>query len=202
MTLRLSGGRRLRSPPGAVARPTPSRVRLAVMDLLARELQGCRWLDLCCGSGVMSCEALQRGAREVVAVERDRRVAAVARANLQMVSEGLGSGEVSLICADVQRWLSRSTPAMQDAINSRGLGFDVIYADPPYRAGLYGPLARLISRGGWLRTGGTMLWECASDHVPDVPPGWQRLGLRRYGGSSVLLLSQEVQDPRPLHISG
>ena len=92
--------------------------------------------------------------------------------------------------------------AMEDALDSRGLSFDVIYADPPYRAGLYGTLARLISNGGWLRTGGTMLWECASDHVPEVPPGWKSLGLRRYGGSSVLLLTQAVVDPRPSRVSG
>ena len=39
------------------------------MNILAPHLQDCRWLDLCSGSGVMGCEALQRGARCVVAVE-------------------------------------------------------------------------------------------------------------------------------------
>ena len=89
MSLRISGGRRLQSPPGTVARPTAARVRLAVMNLLADRLAGCHWLDLCCGSGVMGCEALQRGAALVVAVEQDRRVAAVARANLEAVARGL-----------------------------------------------------------------------------------------------------------------
>ena len=70
MSLRLSGGRRLQSPPGSAARPTAARVRLAVMNLLAAEIPGCRWLDLCSGSGVMACEALRRGASEVVAVEQ------------------------------------------------------------------------------------------------------------------------------------
>ena len=88
MTLRLSGGRRLQSPPGSTARPTAALVRLAVMNLLAARVPGSRWLDLCCGSGVMACEALQRGAAEVVAVERDRRIAAVARANLELVRQG------------------------------------------------------------------------------------------------------------------
>ena len=85
MSLRVSGGRRLQSPPGSTARPTAARVRLAVMNLLAAEVPGSRWLDLCCGSGVMACEALLRGASEVVAVERDRRIAAVARSNLAAV---------------------------------------------------------------------------------------------------------------------
>ena len=85
MTLRISGGRKLQSPPGEIARPTASRVRLAVMNLLARELPGCRWLDLCCGSGVMACEAIQRGAGAVVAIEQDRRIAAIAKAGADII---------------------------------------------------------------------------------------------------------------------
>ncbi|MEB3271085.1 MAG: RsmD family RNA methyltransferase [Synechococcus sp.] len=114
VTLRLSGGRRLQSPPGVTARPTAARVRQAVMNLLAADLPGSHWLDLCCGSGVMACEALQRGAIRVVAIERDRRVAAVARANLEAVAGSLrGSGavpELRVIQADALHWLSRSAP--------------------------------------------------------------------------------------------
>ena len=88
MSLRVSGGRRLQSPPGALARPTAARVRLAVINRLAPRLAGCRWLDLCCGSGAMACEALHHGAALVVGVEQDRRIAAVARANLETVAAG------------------------------------------------------------------------------------------------------------------
>ena len=70
MALRLSGGRRLHSPKGEVARPTTARVRQAVMNMFAVELRGCRWLELCGGSGVMACEALQRGAAAVLLVEK------------------------------------------------------------------------------------------------------------------------------------
>ncbi len=108
MSLRLSGGRRLKSPPGSLARPTPARVRLAVMNLLAAELRGCHWLDLCCGSGAMACEALQRGAARAVAVERDRRLAALARANLEAVRGGLEPRpQVEVHASEVLRWLQR-----------------------------------------------------------------------------------------------
>ncbi len=114
MSLRLSGGRRLQSPPGELARPTAARVRQAVFNLLAPELPGCRWLDLCCGSGVMACEALQRGARQVVAVERDRRIAAVARANLSAVAGGLRRQDpppsIEVVQAEVLSWLARPLP--------------------------------------------------------------------------------------------
>ena len=188
MTLRLSGGRRLQSPPGSTARPTAARVRLAVMNLLAARVPGSRWLDLCCGSGVMACEALQRGAAEVVAVERDRRIAAVARANLELVRQGRSAApEAAPRCRvdgdEVLRWLARPCEAP----------FDLIYADPPYAAGLYAPIAAAVLRGGWLAPGGILVWECASDGVPEVPPGWLVRDQRRYGGSTVVLLEMAIR---------
>lgn len=183
MTLRLSGGRRLQSPPGSTARPTAARVRLAVMNLLANRVPGSRWLDLCCGSGVMACEALQRGAAEVVAIERDRRIAAVARANLALAQRSRPAAAQEPPCwrvegDEVLRWLARSETS----------AFDLIYADPPYAAGLHVPIAAAVLRGGWLAPGGILVWECASDGVPELPPGWRCRDQRRYGGSTVVLL--------------
>jgi 16S rRNA (guanine(966)-N(2))-methyltransferase RsmD len=155
-------------------------VRLAVIDLLGARLRDSRWLDLCCGSGAMACEALQRGAREVVAVEQDRRVAAVARANLTAVARGRPGCAASVHCAEVTRWLAR-----------RGdTGFDLIYADPPWSGGLYPALAEGVVAGNWLRPGGTMVWECPREHPPGVPQGWLLLDRRRYGGTELLLLRQ------------
>jgi 16S rRNA (guanine966-N2)-methyltransferase len=192
VTLRLSGGRRLQSPPGATARPTAARVRQAVLNLLASELPGCRWLDLCCGSGVMACEALQRGAAEVVAIERDRRVAAVARANLEAVAGGMGSPQprVRVIQAEAHRWLLAQAPAaaLAEDAPARERPFDLIYLDPPWPAGLHGRLSEDLLRGGWVTPDGTLVWECPSDQVPEVPTGWSLRDQRRYGGSSVVLL--------------
>ena len=193
MSLRLSGGRRLQSPPGHTARPTSSRVRLAVMNLLAPELPGCAWLDLCSGSGVMACEALQRGARRVVAVEQDRRIAAVARANLEAVAQGVAqiAGAVprwEVHCREVSRWLAQA-PA-QEAACAGAEGFDLIYADPPYAAGLYATIAAGVAAGPWLKPAGTLVWECASSAVPETPQGWQRHDERRYGSTSLVLLQR------------
>ena len=207
MSLRLSGGRRLLSPPGSGARPTAARVRLAVMNLLAADIPGCRWLDLCSGSGVMACEALQRGASEVVAVERDRRIAAVARANLELIQAGMTEGtaegstlaetmsgpRVMLVADDVMRWLNRDAGLGKrrrpgNGVTGTNRDFDLIYADPPYRGNLYEGIAEGVSRGGWLRPGGTMVWECSSSDPPSVPQGWRLIDERRYGGTGLILL--------------
>ena len=182
MSLRLSGGRRLQSPPGDRARPTASRVRLAVINMLAPRLAGSRWLDLCSGSGVMACEALQHGASLVVAVEQDRRIAKVTQANLAAVAGGLPPSSV--------RWQVHGQEALQWLRQGPGSqSFDLIYCDPPYAAGLYGPLADAIAAGTWLAPQGLLIWECASADLPALPPGWTLEKQRRYGGTTVMLLS-------------
>ena len=52
--LRLTGGRRLRSPIGKLTRPTTARVREAVMNILGSRLNGSSWLDICSGSGAVA----------------------------------------------------------------------------------------------------------------------------------------------------
>ena len=189
MTLRISGGRKLLSPPGEIVRPTASRVRLAVMNLLGPELPGCRWLDLCCGSGVMACEAIQRGAETVVAIEQDRRIAAIAKANLQAVAQGSPTNPRFWVhCSDVKLWLARGAGASSDSAKDRAGAFDLIYADPPYAAGLYDAIAAGVNRGGWLKPNGLMVWEYATNGPPSLPAGWQLADQRRYGSTSVMLL--------------
>ena len=189
MALRLSGGRKLQSPPGDTARPTPSRVRLAVMNMLSAELPGARWLDLCCGSGVMGCEALQRGAIEVMAVDQDRRMATTARRNLEMVAEAqTPAAAVEVAIQEVLRWLQQGPSAGTGDVEPRS--FDLIYADPPYAAGLYGAIAKAVAERGWLKTDGLLLLECSSGEMPEQPPGWRLIKERRYGGSTVLMLRQ------------
>ena len=187
MSLRLSGGRRLQSPPGSTARPTPSRVRLAVMNMLAAELPGCRWLDLFCGSGVMGCEALQRGAAAVVAVDQQRSMASTSRNNLELTASGLTpSPELQVVCQEVVGWLQSGPMAEQRP-------FDLIYADPPYAAELYGSVARSVRQGGWLERHGLLLLECSSTALPACSgeefEGWELLKQKRYGSSTVLMLS-------------
>ncbi len=212
MSLRLSGGRRLQSPPPNGARPTPARVRQAVMNMLAPELPGCSWLDLCCGSGAMACEALQRGAARVVAVDRDRRHAALARANLEAVAAGLASSRgqppaVQVHHCEALLWLRNNRSAANAnakaaghatatansaAIATEPNSFDLIYADPPYAAGLYEALAAALHQGDWLRAEGQLLLECGSSLMPPVPENWQLVDQRRYGSTTLLRLKKAL----------
>jgi hypothetical protein len=64
-------------------RPTTDRIREAWMSSLLGRLEGARVLDLFAGSGALGLEALSRGAKEAVFVERSRGALAALRANIE-----------------------------------------------------------------------------------------------------------------------
>jgi len=116
----LYGGRRLVAPAGSQTRPTSDRVREALFSVLGPSVQGARVLDLFAGSGALGIEALSRGARHAVFVDRSHKAIAAVRANL----EALG------IDADVRPIEARA--ALRTA-SGRREAYDLVFLDPPYR---------------------------------------------------------------------
>jgi 16S rRNA (guanine966-N2)-methyltransferase len=161
-------GRKLRFPaevPGL--RPTPDRVRETVFNWLRDEVAGSRCLDLYAGSGALGLEALSRGAREVVFVDRDPRVVRYLSAALDVF--GSNAGCVSR--ADAEAFL-----------RVPGEPFDIVFLDPPFAAGLLPALVAAIDRHGWVRPGGLVYLEAAADQgVPTLPHGWSLHRSKRAG---------------------
>jgi 16S rRNA G966 N2-methylase RsmD len=93
--LRIVGGawrsRRLRFSAARGLRPTPDRLRETLFNWLGPWIVGRRVLDLYAGSGALGIEALSRGAREAVFVERSAAVAAALRENLARLGVGTDS---------------------------------------------------------------------------------------------------------------
>ena len=180
--LRLISGRRLLSPRGSATRPTTARVREAVMNIVRPRLMDCRWLDLCSGSGVMACEAIERGARSVTAVERDPRCASICKRNLEAVATShAAQTKVKVVKRDVLLWLQ------QDWQES---GFDLIYFDPPYDGGLYQKTLALLGKQPWLEPDGLLICEHRSGQPPSPGEDWTVVDQRRYGTSSLVLISR------------
>ena len=85
-SLRLLGGQRIQSPKGLATRPTTSRVREAVMNLLSRRINNSNWLDLYSGSGIIGCEAIEHGANSVLAIEANRKTFKICESNLNKIA--------------------------------------------------------------------------------------------------------------------
>jgi 16S rRNA (guanine966-N2)-methyltransferase len=113
--------RRLHTVAGQGTRPTSDRARAGLFDWLGPRIDGMRVLDLYAGTGALGIEALSRGAREAIFVERARAALQVLRRNL----DELGLRErTRVVEADLARGLGPLAAKL-------GV-FDLVLADPPY----------------------------------------------------------------------
>jgi 16S rRNA (guanine966-N2)-methyltransferase len=78
--------RKLKSVPGLAVRPTPDRLRESLFSILAPRIQGAIFLDAYAGSGAVGIEALSRGAKHVVFIERSAQALAILRENLSALA--------------------------------------------------------------------------------------------------------------------
>lgn len=147
MSLRIYGNRSLKTVPGLTTRPTAARVREAVFNIWQGEIEGCRWLDLCAGSGTMGAEALCRGAAEVIGIEQSAKACAVIEQNWRQVAQPGQTFRV--IQGDV----------VQRLATLAGQSFDRIYFDPPYASDLYPPVIRAIAQYNLLAPDGEFAVE-------------------------------------------
>ncbi|HTO71689.1 MAG TPA: 16S rRNA (guanine(966)-N(2))-methyltransferase RsmD [Myxococcota bacterium] len=164
-------GRRLSSVPGRETRPTTDRARAGVFDWLGSRVEAARVLDLFAGTGALGIEALSRGAREAVFVERARPALRVLRENV--ASLGLGD-RARVVERDLARGLG---PVAAD-----GAVFELVFADPPYEGDW---LARLVSCETLFRLLGpdaVVIAERSARAAPESGAGRLVLrGTKRYG---------------------
>jgi len=186
--VRIIGGawrsRIIRFPPKKQLRPTPDRVRETVFNWLGQDLTGRSCLDLFAGSGALGFEAASRGARRVVMVEGDRACCTALAAS----RSALAAASVELKCADALEFL-----------RSGAERYDVIFIDPPFRAGYWPRLAPLLPR--CMAPGALVYLEGAGE--PEVPAGWEVLKQGRAGQVRFQLLKRtehEQQGGVPGHV--
>lgn len=164
--VRIIGGtwrsRIIRFPSKKQLRPTPDRVRETLFNWLGQDLTGTACLDLFAGSGALGFEAASRGARRVVMVEEDRECCAALVAN----RSALGAASVELKCSDALEFLRGSDER-----------FDVIFLDPPFRAGYWPRLLPLLPR----RMASKALVYREGAGALEVPAGWDAVKQGRAG---------------------
>ena len=140
--MRLTGGnergRRLKAPRGLRTRPTAAKVREAIFNILGPPPDGAV-LDLFAGTGALGMEALSRGAKRAVFVERDRNALSALRANLRELGV---EGRSTVIGADVRTGLRRLAASIAH-VDDR---FAWVFMDPPYADQTEGIMAELSQR--------------------------------------------------------
>jgi len=108
--------RRLKTLTGLTTRPTPDRLRETLFNVLAPMIDGCVFLDAYAGTGAVGIEALSRGARKCVFVEKNRAAVEVIRENLATL--GL-ENRAEVYTGKAQAVIERASA-------------DIVFLDPPY----------------------------------------------------------------------
>ena len=190
--MKLISGKRIESPLNKKTRPTSSKVREALINILGNKLRGASWLDLCSGSGAMACEALQKGVKRVLAIEKQRETAKICKKNLIDVSNTMDQSiHIEVICNELISFLKKGPKNqkiqfVKDCQNPEK--FDFVFLDPPYESEVYEITQELLLSKEWIKESTTLICECSSKSMPRIHNGWKLNKEKFYGSTSLIFL--------------
>ncbi|HVE76513.1 MAG TPA: 16S rRNA (guanine(966)-N(2))-methyltransferase RsmD [Actinomycetota bacterium] len=172
-----AGGRRLKGAELEGIRPTSDKLKGAVFSRLADGVEGIDVLDLYSGSGALGIEALSRGARSAVFIEKNPAAARIIEENLK--TTGLLE-KAEVVRTAVDQYLQGPAPEPP---------FGLVLMDPPYEEGLPLEALALLRTGGFVVAGAHVVVEISSRNLPaDAPEGFDLEAERRYGDGAVVYL--------------
>ena len=116
-------GKNLASPKDDRVRPTTTRIKETLFNVLQGYSTDAVVLDLFAGSGALGIECISRGAKEVVFVDNSKDSIELVRRNLQGID-----GNFKVVNSDFSGVLRNAYVT--------GKKFDMIFVDPPYASGL------------------------------------------------------------------
>ena len=127
----LAKGKKLKTLEGIDVRPTIDRIKEAIFSAIHFDLPGKTFLDLFSGSGQMGIEAISRGAKKSIFVDKSKNSIGIVHENL--VSTGL-LGRADIFNMDAQSFIK----SYNDIV-------DFVFLDPPYKTGIIQPILKEVS---------------------------------------------------------
>jgi 16S rRNA (guanine966-N2)-methyltransferase len=152
------------------------RMRESLFSILG-DLEGCSFLDLYSGTGILGIEAASRGADPVLLVEKDYRKKATILKNISFVTQ-----HIELAVAPVERFL-RTNQRL----------WNVVFLDPPFD--LAGKAAALDSACATppLAAGGLAIMHLhTAEKLATDRPGLELVDRREYGQSLLLFFRRSA----------
>ncbi len=134
------------------ARPTLDRTKETLFNVLNPKIGGSVVLDLFAGSGQLALECLSRNAARAVLCDNSSDAVRAIVANFQKVGE-----TPELFKCDYSQCLARVA----------GLNADIVFVDPPYKAGVYVDVLEKLQKFDVVVDGGTVVCEhSVEDELP------------------------------------
>ncbi|MBZ4668512.1 MAG: rsmD [Defluviitaleaceae bacterium] len=145
-------GHKLKVPKGFETRPTTDKIKESLFNIIAPDLFDCSFLDLYSGTGAIGIEALSRGAKKAVFIDKSPVCKKIIEENL--LHTKLNHLGIVYQC---------SVNAGLDLLKERNECFDIIFMDPPYAEDVIDETIMKIADYGLLNDSGYIIIEHASE---------------------------------------
>jgi 16S rRNA (guanine(966)-N(2))-methyltransferase RsmD len=171
----------LKTPDGALTRPTSDRVKEALFSIIQFELPGASILDLFGGTGQLGIEAISRGAKNAVFVDAREDACRLIKENLRRARF---EKEGRVIRSDYLDYLKRSREK-----------FNIILLDPPYAEEFLENSLKMITEIDILESGGIIVAERPmGKELPWDFTGFTRSRDYKYGKTLLTLYRKDQAD--------
>lgn len=118
-------GNILKSPKDLSIRPTSQKVREALFDILRTDIEGTFFLDLFAGTGAIGIEALSRGAKKAIFIDKEVKCIKIIKENLERTKNSQNALFYKIDFSAGLKLLAKEKYLL-----------DYIFLDPPYSRGL------------------------------------------------------------------
>ena len=172
-------GKKIRTIEDKSLRPTTSQVREALFNILNHNqeinnsLESSIFLELCSGIGIVSYEALSRGADRAIMIDKNSELKKLFNENARILDD---KSEADFVIADVT-----SLPKAREQAN-------ICFIDPPYYDGLETKILNSLKENDWLADDALVIIESAKKIDFVIPTGYQKITDRLYGKTRLSFL--------------
>jgi len=171
----------LKTPTGQTTRPTLSRIKEALFNILNHQLCG-SFLELYAGSGSIGLEAFSRGCEEVILVENNNQASQCILHNIGRLK--VKPGTIRLIKND-------AVSCCRNLISKNK--FDYIFLDPPYEQDYYDCWEKQVSLNELLRPKGVIVVQHGNNIKLSDPWSGAKLSKQKKYGETTLSFYQHIE---------
>ena len=176
-------GRRLAVPKQDSLRPTSDRVKESIFNIIGKEVDGKVVLDLFAGTGNLGIEALSRGAKKAVFIEKSREAVRLIQRNLSACQMEEGA---EILVKEVDQAIP--------ILKQRGESFDLIIIDPPYERGWIQKTLKALNEKCIYHSDSILVVEhTRREPLPDISGAWELIRQRRIGDTVLSFLTPVFQ---------
>jgi 16S rRNA (guanine966-N2)-methyltransferase len=160
-----------------VLRPTSSKVRESVFNILRERIEDSVFVDLYAGTGAVGMEAMSKGAKTVFFVEADRKRAG----RIEEMIEGCGCRAKAVI-------VKKKAADFVRRASQEGRAFNIVFLDPPYYSSEMEVVLPLLAEGPVLKEGALVIAEhLTKNPLPDEVGVLRKKKTYKYGDTTLTL---------------